>query len=170
MIVPTTAITTGRADPLQCCSQENTVQSNDWCMLCRKCYQVHAAKNPHLIASFKEITTLSMLDLNPIPQSSELGQKWPSEVSGANPFLPCTGFHSLWFMEVRHIVKHIIWNCWKEKLRKTTVCWSQQRYKKALTEWSFFLYKWCLVWSWSLEGQKSVNKVFFWNEDEGNTF
>lgn len=167
-LVLTMAIATGGAEPLQCCSQENTVQSNGWCMLCWKCYQVHAAKKTHLIAGFKEMTILSMLDLNPTPQSSEQSQNWPLEVSGANPFLPGAGFHPLWFMEVRHIVKQIIWNCWKEKIRKKMVCWSQQSYKKALTEWSFSSMMSCL--KLVSGGQKSVNKVFFWNEDEGNTF
>lgn len=72
-LVPTMGIATGGADPLQCCSQENTVQSNNWCM-CRKCYKGHAAKKTHLIAGFQEITILSMLDLNPTPQSSEQSQ------------------------------------------------------------------------------------------------
>lgn len=127
-------------------------------------------EKPHLIAGFKEITILSMLDLNPTPQSSEQSQNWPSEVSGANPFLLCTGFHPLWFVEVRHIVKHIIWNCWKEKIKEKHGLLEPEKVQKSSYWMEFFLYKWCLVWSWSLEGQKSVNKVFFWNEDEGNTF
>lgn len=70
-------------------------------------------------------------------------KSWPSEVSGANPFLPCLGFCPrwfIWFMEGRCIVRHSIWNYWKEKLRPENGLLEPmrvQKKKKALTKWCF---------------------------------
>lgn len=114
MLVPTMAQTERAADPF------TAVQSNDWYTLCSKCHQVHVGKktfncinrsegNDHIVCAWPKF------------HCTELRAKsWPSEVSGANPFLPCLGFCPHWFisfMEGRCIVRHIIWNCWKEKLR-----------------------------------------------------